>query len=119
MTQNELKINRDTLREAHVEILRLGGTLDAHSFEELQSILETLFSEGSYNIVLDMADLTYISSAGVGALVAATHEAADHAGHVILVHVQDKVREVLKLLGLDTTFTMAPDLKSALAATQL
>jgi anti-sigma B factor antagonist len=115
MSVGELKINRETLEEARIEVLRLGGGIDAHTFEQLDTAIDDIFYEGSYNIIIDMSEVEYISSAGVGTLVSATHQAEQKGGHVVLMEANERVTEVLRVLGLLTSLKVVRDLKAALA----
>ena len=50
----DLKIERNPPTENGVILLRLTGALDAHTFDDLDSIFEDLFAEDHYKLVLDM-----------------------------------------------------------------
>lgn len=115
MDVGELKINRETFEGARIEILRLGGGIDAHTFDQLENAIQSVFDEGCYAIILDMSEIEYISSAGVGTLVAATHQAAQNGGNLVCIGMNDRVLEVLRLLGLVSTLRIVPEMKQALA----
>jgi len=115
MNVSELKINRETLEEARVDVLHLGGGIDAHTFEQLDTAIEDIFYEGNYNIIIDMTEIEYISSAGVGTLVSATAQATQKGGNIVLIEVSDPVMEVFRVLGLITSLRIVQNLKGALA----
>ena len=115
MNVGELKINRDTMEQPHVEVLRLGGGIDAHTFDQLDAAIHDIFDEGCHSVILDMSEVEYISSAGVGTLVSATHEAGAGGGNLILIQLSDRAMEVLRVLGLLSSLRIVADMKSALA----
>jgi anti-anti-sigma regulatory factor len=53
---------------APVTVLKLGGQLDGQTYQDLIMKAQQVIGEGAKNILLDMSDLTYISSAGLVSL---------------------------------------------------
>ena len=51
-----------------VTIIRLDGRLDGQNYQDLIAKATELYNAGAKNILLDLSDLTYISSAGIVAL---------------------------------------------------
>ena len=115
MDVGELKINRETFDGTRIEILRLGGGIDAHTFDQLENAIQNVFDEQCYAMILDMSEVEYISSAGVGTLVSATHQASQNGGNLVCIQVSDRVLEVLRVLGLVSTLHIVPEMKAALA----
>jgi anti-sigma B factor antagonist len=75
--------------------------------EESNSLRENLISmiaEGKKKIVLNMADIKYIDSAGLGTLVAAHLSAKKQGVSVRLCHLGKKFHEVLQITKLLTVF---------------
>jgi anti-sigma B factor antagonist len=99
-----------------VDLIKVSGNLDAHTFETFDEALNDLFSRRRYRLIVDMTDVEYVSSAGVGVFIAAVNEAESNGGRVVLVNPSASVRETLDVLGLAETFVVAPDLQGALAA---
>jgi anti-anti-sigma regulatory factor len=54
--------------KAPVTILKLAGQLDGQTYQDLIMKAQEVFTSGAKNIILDMSDLTYISSAGLVSL---------------------------------------------------
>lgn len=115
MHVGELKINRETMEQPHVEVLRMAGGIDAHTFDQLDATIQDIFDEGCHSIILDMSEVEYISSAGVGTLVSATHEAGAAGGNVVMIQLSERAMEVLKVLGLLNSLRVVADMKAALA----
>ncbi len=111
----DLKIERVLTTEDGVTILRLIGAIDAHTFDEVDITIQDLFAEGVYKIVLNLEDVTYISSAGIGTLVSSTLQARENGGNLIVIKISNRLRDVLTVLGLLDALQCAEDLKPALA----
>jgi anti-anti-sigma regulatory factor len=62
-----VKTTIDRVSEA-VAVLKLDGELDASNYREVMATGEQLYAEGVRTLVLDLADLEYMSSSGIVAL---------------------------------------------------
>jgi anti-sigma B factor antagonist len=80
--------------------LDLIGNLDADGAPMLSEALERLLVRRILTVVLDVAAVGFISSSGIGALVAAIGEFRDEGGDIRLVHVPPPLRRVFEALDL-------------------
>lgn len=115
MVADDFKLQTETC-DGGVVLLRVGGYLDAHTYERLDQHILKLFSENHHRIVVDLSEVGYISSAGAGVFIAALNEAQEHKGTVVLLNPGSNVREVLDMLGFNQIFTIATDRNTALKA---
>ncbi|OGG55257.1 MAG: hypothetical protein A3F84_24215 [Candidatus Handelsmanbacteria bacterium RIFCSPLOWO2_12_FULL_64_10] len=81
--------------------MAVDGQLDAHTFAEFDRFLEMLMDKERYYLVVEMAKLDYISSAGIGVLAGTARKARDMGGDVRLAAVPDGVMKVLSLVGFE------------------
>jgi anti-sigma B factor antagonist len=70
----------------------------------LRAKLKSLIAEGKKKIVLNMDNITYIDSAGLGILVAAHCSAKTQGASLVLCHLGSKFQEVLQITKLLTVF---------------
>ncbi|HEY3323848.1 MAG TPA: STAS domain-containing protein [Planctomycetota bacterium] len=115
MAGEEFSIEREVLADKGVLVLRLAGYLDAHTFEQLEEAIADVFAKGHYRLVVDLAAVEYISSAGAGVFIGALSEAHEHKGNIVLMNPTPNVREVFDLLGLTQIFQVVDDKPAALA----
>lgn len=87
-----------------VALVIVEGRVDSSTAPELGEALESQLSGGGKNIVVDLAGVEYMSSAGLRELVSALKRAKSAGGDVRLSQPSDRVREVLGLAGLDSIF---------------
>ena len=73
----------------------LSGRLDTHTYEDLDEALAPLLTRHLQSLVLDLAALEYISSAGIRSILQARKLLAP-TGKVLVVHPQAQIRKVLK-----------------------
>jgi anti-anti-sigma factor len=90
----DLKITRT---ESH---LTLEGHLDAEGAPILSDVLSRKLETGVSNVVLDFARVQFISSTGIGTLIAAIGEFRDVGGDVIVKSLSNELREVFEMLDL-------------------
>ena len=57
-----------TNEQENISILRLSGPLDGQTYRELVTAAQGVLTGGAKNILIDMSELTFISSAGLVAL---------------------------------------------------
>jgi anti-sigma B factor antagonist len=70
----------------------------------LREKVKSLIGEGKKKVVLNMANVTFIDSAGLGTLVAAHHSAKSQGAALKLAHLGSKFQEVLQITKLLTVF---------------
>jgi len=88
-----------------VSVLRLDGRIVlGEESNSLRERLKSLVAEGKKKIVLNMAKVTYIDSAGLGTLVAAHVSAKTQGASVRLCHLGQNFHEVLQMTKLLTVF---------------
>ena len=99
-----------------VVLLTVRGFLDAHTFEELEKVVNDLFEAGTYRLIVELSGLDYISSAGAGVFIGAIGTAQENDGNIILVKPSPNVKEVFDLLGLSQIFTFKDNRDEAVKA---
>ncbi|MCY3020050.1 MAG: anti-sigma factor antagonist [Planctomycetota bacterium] len=111
----DFSVQHEMRAEKGVVIVKLKGVLDAHTFERVEETVTDLFARGYYKLIVDMAEVDYISSAGAGVFIGALSEAHEHNGDIVLLGPTHTVREVFDLLGLTQIFRVCDDLVAAYA----
>jgi anti-sigma B factor antagonist len=81
-------------------VVTVAGRIDSSNAAELDGTLKEVINDGTYNIVLNLSQVSYMSSAGLRALVSALRECKKHRGDVRLSAPSERVAEVLDLAGL-------------------
>ena len=93
-------------------VLRIRGPLLLGNFFPLQAEVR---SDSSALLIIDVADMPYIDSAGIGCLVGA-HISREHSGRkLIIVGANERLLISLKVTKVDQLFTFAPTVEQARA----
>jgi len=82
-----------------ISVLYLSGFLDAHTTPKFEDGLQTLIKEGRVKIIVNLKDLDYISSAGLGVFMGFIEEIREKGGDIKLSNLSQKVYKVFDLLG--------------------
>jgi anti-anti-sigma regulatory factor len=122
--------------EIPVTVLKLDGQLDGQNYQDLIARAQELYNSGSRDFLLDLSDLTYISSAGLVALHSVAlltrgEELPDFEGgwsayrsmgrsgeagvqkHVKLLNPRSEVMNVLDMVGFGNVFEVFTNLDEA------
>jgi len=87
--------------EQDVYVVRVDGFIDTLTAPELERTLGTMVDQGKYNLIMDLAGVDYISSAGWGIFISRIKEIRKHGGDLKLVRMSPGVYEVFELLEFD------------------
>ena len=99
----------------------LAGRLDTHTYEDLDEKLSPLLTRHLHSLVLDLAALEYISSAGIRSIFKARKALAGHGGKVLVVNPQaqiQKVFDVVKAVPMNEIFSSTAEADAYLDAMQ-
>jgi anti-sigma B factor antagonist len=99
---------------AGVDVIKIRGklALGEPTIHDLRSRLAELVEHRRYNWLLDMEEVTFLDSSGVGILVQAMTSSRNRQGDCRLAMLQDRPRKVLKLVSLLALFQVFEDIDS-------
>ena len=99
----------------------LAGRLDTNTYEDLDEKLAPLLTRTLQTLVLDLAGLEYISSAGIRSIFKARKALGGHGGKVLVVNPQaqiQKVFDVVKAVPMNEIFSSTAEADAYLDAMQ-
>ena len=114
-----------------VTVLHVSGNLDAATADAFRQRAEGLIKAGSQNLLIDLSEVPYVSSAGLRALnqlFSLLHgESRENASqeiragtfkspHLKLLNPSPRVLDVLKMSGFDMFLEIHPNLRDAVAS---
>ena len=96
-----------TVQLKRCTLIRVSGRVDSTVVPELEAALDKLLAANHHKLVLNMAEVTYLSSAGLRALMQVWKECRrHHGGDLHLAEVRPEVERVLELVGLRPSLTI-------------
>jgi len=100
----------DSREVAHVTILDVRGRIVlGDEIHALREAVRKLIAEGKKKIILNLAEVDYIDSSGVGELVGAFTTVRNAGGELKLLNLTQKVHDVLHVTKLYTVFDIRDD----------
>ncbi len=118
-----------------VTVFYISGDIDSSTYEQIQAKIEQVVEAGAHDIVLDLTDVGYLSSAGIrmlsslfyrlrgnlpeesdAAMKQGIHDGTFKSPHLKLASTPPRVAEVLKMSGLDMVIEMYRNVPDAVAS---
>jgi len=100
-----------------VTILDLSGRITlGEGSVTLRDAVKDVLSKGSKSILLNLANVDYIDSSGLGELVSAYTTVKNQGGELKLLHLTTKVHDLLQITKLYTVFDIKDDETSAVGS---
>ncbi len=103
-------------RESGVSVLKVSGYLDTTTASELEAALFSLLKKEEAKIVIDLAGVNYISSAGWGIFISEIKDIRRKGGDLKLAGMNGDVYEVYQLLEFSSILEAFDDTDQAVAA---
>ena len=100
-----------------VTILDLSGRITlGEGSVQLRDAVRDLLAKGQKHILLNLGDVNYIDSSGIGELVSAYTTARNQGGELKLLNLTKKVHDLLQITKLYTVFDVKDDEASAISS---
>jgi anti-sigma B factor antagonist len=96
-------------KSGEVNILNIGGRLDAYSAAEAEKKLDELIGAGRVRIILNLQGLEYISSSGLRVFLSQLKKVRKQQGDIKLCCMKPNIREVFDIAGFTQLFNIAED----------
>jgi len=106
LTMMEMDLRIDTRMVEGIPILHLSGEVDAYTCPFFREAMLDTIENGSPSMVINMDDVEYIDSSGLGTLVGGLKRASEKGGKIALVCNAPQVRKVFEITGLEKVFAM-------------
>lgn len=114
---SDLSIQIDKLPNLErAAIVTLKGSIDAKTVIQFQTKLNAVIEEGVNRLIIDMEQVRYVNSTGLGYLINLADTVGGEQGMVVLANVQPKVKVVFDMLGLNAFFKIYSSRENATRA---
>ena len=97
-----------------VTFLRLCENITFSNTREFKDVLDQTVEAGVVGIVLDMEQVSFINSTGIGIIAAAFNSLKARQGTLVILRPRPEVARVLKIIGFDTMMHVTNDEQKAL-----
>ncbi len=101
--------------EGDVTVFVPEGRIDTQAATDMGQALQAAVSEGRHNVVVDMAEVEYISSAGLRTLAAVLVKSRAEGGDMKLAALNARVTRVFRIIGFDVLMSVHDTPEAAIA----
>ena len=102
--------------EKGVAIFVIDGRVDTQGSVIMDQALQGAVGQGKYKMILDMTDVTYISSAALRSMADILTKNKKSGGDLKLVALSSKILRVFRIIGFDKYFSLYDTVEAAQAA---
>ncbi len=103
-------------QQAKVMIIGPVGEIDALNVGEFSTLLSQQLKDGQHQLIADLSQVSYMSSAGLRALLTTLKETRRSGGDFRLAAIQDGVRQVLDMTGFSGIFKIFSTVDASVAS---
>ena len=112
---SKVSIKASSRQVDSVTIVDLSGRITlGEATSILRELLQDLAGKGQKKIMLNLADVNYIGSSGLGGLISGYTSLTNQGGQMKLVHLTKKVHDLLQITKLSTVFEVFSDEATAI-----
>lgn len=114
MTIQDISIRVEAVN-TKIWLITLQGGIDAGQSLAVGQALNQQLEMGHKRLILDMANVEYVSSEALRILVSAWQRARESKGNLVMVGVKPRILETLQIIGLDLVFPIVETQAQAIA----
>jgi len=98
-----------------IKIIKITGELDAMVAPKLKERLVKLVENETYNFIINCEELSHINSLAMGILRGKLREVKKHDGDIKLSNLNDHIKTIFEMVGLDEIFEIYATEEEAIA----
>jgi anti-sigma B factor antagonist len=111
-----VELSVTTTRQDDVSVVTVAGEVDVYTAAQLRAVLDEEIGAGHARLVVDLDQVSFLDSTGLGVLVGRLKLVRNHSGWLRIVCSNDRILRVFRITGLDKVFGIHDSLEEALAA---
>ena len=110
----QLKVETRTPREG-VAVIALDGEVDVYTSPRLKQEMVDLLNRGQVHLVVDLNEVEYLDSTGLGVLIGGLKRAREREGDLRLICENMRILRIFEITGLTKIFEIDKDEEEALS----
>ncbi|WP_137120416.1 STAS domain-containing protein [Segeticoccus rhizosphaerae] len=111
-----MDLSISTADHGEVTVIAVGGEIDVYTAPQLRERLDEQIAEGRRQLVIDLQDVAFMDSTGLGVLVGRLKMVRSHEGTLRLVCRSERILKVFAITGLDKVFQIFDSVDDAVAS---
>lgn len=113
---SDLSSVKEIRRNSEATVITLRGDIDLHHVPQVHPVLLEECAQKPARLIIDLAEVGYMDSSGVGVLVHAFQKTKANGGKLRLVGMNPRVRGIFEITKLDKYFVICSTEREALAS---
>jgi anti-sigma B factor antagonist len=89
----------DVRSQGNVAVVEPAGFINAHTAKDFETVIQNLIEQKQHNIVINCKDLSYIASAGLGAIMGFIDQIRENEGDIRMCSMNETVFNIFDVLG--------------------
>ena len=110
-----MDLSLETRQVGDRTVVTVGGEIDVYTAPKLRECIVDLVNRGNYHLVVDMEDVEFLDSTGLGVLVGGLKRVRAHDGSLRLVCTQERLLKIFRITGLTKVFAIFDSVDTAVA----
>ena len=110
-----MDLGLDVSHQGGWAVLAVSGEVDVATAPRLRERLVDLVTEGNHRLLVDLENVDFLDSTGLGVLVGALKRVRTHDGDLALVCTQPRILKVFEITGLTKVFAIHKSVDEATA----
>ncbi len=113
-----MDLSLETRQENNRTIIEVGGEIDVYTAPKLREAITGLVDEGQRDLIIDLEQVEFMDSTGLGVLVGGLKRVRTHEGSLELVCTQERLLKIFRITGLGKVFAIHGSQADAMAAAE-
>lgn len=85
-------------------LVEVQGEIDVYTSPKVKEIINELIDKGNYNLMINLEEVRYIDSTGLGVLIGALKRVREHNGNITLICTNPQIKKIFNITGLVKIF---------------
>lgn len=86
-----------------IPIIEVIGEIDLYNTKDLKDIIDKMIQQKKYNIILNLKDVPFIDSSGIGTIVTSMYKLQKYNGNLKISNIYGSVAKVFKITHINTS----------------
>ena len=99
-----MEINSRENSDIDIVILDISGYVDLYNAPEIMNMIDNFCDTKKYNIIMNLKDVKYIDSSGIGVLISCLLRLKEHKRGLKIINIKASVKKVFELTNLLSFF---------------
>lgn len=97
----------------NIYVIELDGELDLYNAYKVKTLYTKMIEKGIHSIILDLENLDYLDSSGLGSIIHIFSDLKKHDGKMSICHLNGSPRDLIQMTRLDKLFLIADTIEES------